>query len=186
MTSSRQIDANRANARERTGPRTGAGKTRTSRNAPRHGLSVPVDRDPALSTEVEELVRHLVGDGADADVVAQARAFADATIDLARVERARVELTRRILALGTPSADAEDRANGDAASTMDPVTGDAAMGKVAASGGPVAAAIRQLAKLDRYERRARARRRVVARAFTDRFVEAVRRQGLVAFRSTNV
>jgi hypothetical protein len=47
----------------------------------------------------------------------------------------------------------------------------------------VAAAIRQLAKLDRYERRARARRRVAARAFTDRLIDAVERQGFAAFRS---
>jgi hypothetical protein len=68
MSTPRQIEASRVNARGSTGPRTDGGKARTSRNARRHGLSVPIGCDPALSTEVEELVRHLVGDAADADV----------------------------------------------------------------------------------------------------------------------
>jgi hypothetical protein len=45
----RKDDANRANARRSTGPRTAAGKARASRNAVRHGLSVSVLADPALS-----------------------------------------------------------------------------------------------------------------------------------------
>lgn len=39
MTSRRQIEANRANARKSTGPQTDAGKIRSGRNAYRHGLS---------------------------------------------------------------------------------------------------------------------------------------------------
>lgn len=39
MASKRQIEANRANAKRSTGPRTVAGKARASRNARRHGLS---------------------------------------------------------------------------------------------------------------------------------------------------
>ena len=109
MNTSRRIEANRANARGSTGPRTNAGKTRTSRNARRHGLNVPVDRDSALSIEVEELTRRLVGDVADAGLAAQAYAFAEAAIDLARVERVRLELTRRFLALSVPDACVEDR-----------------------------------------------------------------------------
>src|SRR4051794_28327039 len=39
MASNRQIEANRRNAKRSTGPRTEQGKTRSSRNALRHGLS---------------------------------------------------------------------------------------------------------------------------------------------------
>jgi hypothetical protein len=39
MTSDRQIAANRLNARKSTGPRTATGKSRSSRNALRHGLT---------------------------------------------------------------------------------------------------------------------------------------------------
>jgi hypothetical protein len=38
MASEKQTEANRANARRSTGPRTAAGKARTSRNAIKHGL----------------------------------------------------------------------------------------------------------------------------------------------------
>lgn len=34
--------ANRANARRSTGPRSAAGKTRSARNALRHGLAIPI------------------------------------------------------------------------------------------------------------------------------------------------
>jgi len=39
MASKRQIEANRKNAKRSTGPKTDAGKARSSRNARRHGLS---------------------------------------------------------------------------------------------------------------------------------------------------
>lgn len=41
MASNRQIEANRGNAKRSTGPTTEAGKTRSSRNSLRHGLSRP-------------------------------------------------------------------------------------------------------------------------------------------------
>ena len=110
------------------------------------------------------------GDVADAGLAAQAYAFAEAAIDLARVERVRLELTRRFLALSVPDACVEDRTAESATLSATAVTKAA-----------VADVIRQLAKLVRYERRARARRRKAARAFTDRFLDAVQRHGLATF-----
>jgi hypothetical protein len=72
MSTSRRIVANRANARASTGPQTTAGKARTSRNARRHGLSVPITSDPVLAIEVEEFARRLVGDLEDAEIGAPA------------------------------------------------------------------------------------------------------------------
>lgn len=43
MASEKQIAANRRNAQRSTGPRTAAGKSVSSRNAFRHGLSLPPD-----------------------------------------------------------------------------------------------------------------------------------------------
>jgi hypothetical protein len=59
MTSDRKIKANRKNARASTGPKTVQGHPRTARNARRHGLSLPICTDPALSEEVEKLAREI-------------------------------------------------------------------------------------------------------------------------------
>jgi hypothetical protein len=63
MTTARQIEANRANARLSTGPRTERGKARASRNARRHGLSVPVLADSRLAKQVEDLAHRIVEEG---------------------------------------------------------------------------------------------------------------------------
>ena len=49
MATRRQLEANRANARRSTGPRTTAGKQATSRNALRHGLNRPPDWDDVVT-----------------------------------------------------------------------------------------------------------------------------------------
>ena len=49
VTSPRRIRANRANARSSSGPKSLAGKTRSARNAFRHGFNVPVALDPDLA-----------------------------------------------------------------------------------------------------------------------------------------
>lgn len=61
MSAARRREANRANARASTGPKTRAGKARSAGNARRHGLSLPALRDPALSHEIVALARAIVG-----------------------------------------------------------------------------------------------------------------------------
>jgi hypothetical protein len=56
MTSLKQIEANRRNAENRTGPRSKAGKERSSRNAIRHGSTA--------ETVIEPLEEHLADRGA--------------------------------------------------------------------------------------------------------------------------
>ena len=92
MTSDRKIQANRANARASTGPRTPRGRTRSARNAFRHGLSLPVQSDLALSEEVQALARQIAGPHASADTQMLARRVAEAQIDLCRVRSARRQL----------------------------------------------------------------------------------------------
>jgi hypothetical protein len=61
VSAARRREANRANARASTGPKTRAGKARSAGNARRHGLSLPALRDPALSHEIVALARAIVG-----------------------------------------------------------------------------------------------------------------------------
>ena len=97
MTSDRKIRANRANAQVSTGPKTADGRARAVRNAFRHGLSLPVCSNPALSEEVEALAREIAGPDANAETQDLARQVAEAQIDLRRVRYARHELLLRAL-----------------------------------------------------------------------------------------
>jgi hypothetical protein len=60
MATEKQIAANRRNAQRSTGPRTAAGKSISSRNALRHGLSLPQEMDAATLTALDELTREVV------------------------------------------------------------------------------------------------------------------------------
>src|SRR6185437_8216135 len=94
MASERQVAANRANALKSTGPRTAAGRAKSSRNAYRHGLSVPIAPD---LEEVELLARVIANEAggdqqpqsAGDDQLEAARALARAQLALKRVRNAK-------------------------------------------------------------------------------------------------
>ncbi len=93
MISAGKINANRANARASTGPKTAHGRAHSARNARRHGLSLPVLADPSLSEEVDVLASEIAGAGATPEIHELARRIAEAQIDLRRVRSARHDLT---------------------------------------------------------------------------------------------
>jgi hypothetical protein len=97
MATERQIEANRRNAVKSTGPRSSAGKRRTSRNSYRHGLSVGAAGRPE---QVERLARKIAGADADAMVLEQARAVAQAQLDLTQIRRLRASLIQRMAEFG--------------------------------------------------------------------------------------
>jgi hypothetical protein len=92
MTSSQKIQANRANARTSTGPKTARGRARVAHNARQHGLSLSVFADPLLSEQVEALAREIAGAPTNDDIYQLARRIAEAQIDLQRVRGARHQL----------------------------------------------------------------------------------------------
>jgi hypothetical protein len=96
VTSPRKIFANQRNSLCSTGPKTAAGRARAAKNARRHGLSVPVTSDPALSAEVETLALQIAGD-APPELIELARRVAEAQIDVMRIRRVRNELFGRPL-----------------------------------------------------------------------------------------
>jgi hypothetical protein len=100
MASERQIPANRRNARKSTGPRSGAGTKRASRNAYRHGLTLSITSTAAYAKHLDKLVRQIAGDSEDAIVLERARAIAQAELELARVRRAKVAVIERASAFG--------------------------------------------------------------------------------------
>ncbi len=139
MATDRQIAANRRNGALSRGPKTAAGKARSSRNALKHGLAIPIRRDRATARKIRRAARQMAP-LAVGDSILNAQIAAEANFELARVRAAFEAVVARI-------SHTSNAGPGDTCST---------------GSGKSAAPIRTLAeldKLDRYERRAFSRRR---------------------------
>ena len=96
MATDKQIAANRANCKRSTGPKTAAGQSKSSRNAFRHGLSLPLSADPQTRANIEAFAEGLAGDAATADQLGAAREFAAAHLDLTRIRNACAQVTSKL------------------------------------------------------------------------------------------
>ena len=141
MATDKQIAANRRNGALSRGPKTAAGKARSSRNALKHGLAIPITRDPATAGKIRRAAGQMAS-SAVGDSIRNAQIAAEASFDLARVRAVFWAAFAR---------------------TSISYTSNAEIGETCSTGsGKSAAPIRtwaELDKLDRYERRAFSRRR---------------------------
>jgi hypothetical protein len=158
MTSDRKTISSRNNSRKGRGPRTAAGKARSSQNAFRHGLSVSVLKEPAMCAQVEKLARALAGLDCDDFHLGHARIIAEAQIDLARIQDAKVRLLNAQFEATMPPADA-------ASDTMSRNGASDAMLCQPIETIPSLKLLKQLARLERYELRTTWRRRRAMCAF---------------------
>jgi hypothetical protein len=92
MTSSRQRNANRANAKRSTGPRTAPGRAISSLNARRHGLASPLRSEPGMDAEIERLAEAIAGTRSDLKDLALR--IAEAELELRRIWQARLSLAK--------------------------------------------------------------------------------------------
>jgi hypothetical protein len=142
MTSPAQIAANRRNAVRSTGPRTATGKARSRCNAFRHGLSLPLRTDNFFAAQIEELTEKFTAfAGEPREAV---RAVAETHLEVARVQKARIEAINRSIRLQSSGAD--DGLSDEARRSL-------AIAEIAPT----------LTAFDRYERRALSRRRKAMR-----------------------
>ena len=91
MSSQKQKDSNRRNGQKSLGPKTEAGRRRSSQNALGHGLNLPISADPHLSAQAERLAQLIAGPDASQDLLHEARVIAEAQIELQRLRRLRLE-----------------------------------------------------------------------------------------------
>jgi hypothetical protein len=90
VATAKQIAANRANAKRSTGPKTAAGKRRSSRNAYRHGLSGALPDDLLTIAATEALAQAVLCDtGSEHE---DAITFARAQLKLRLIRKVRHEL----------------------------------------------------------------------------------------------
>ena len=149
VANNRQVTANRANAARSTGPRTAAGKAATRLNALRHGLAAASHYEPGTDQEVEALAHAIVGAERGSELLALACRVADAELSLRRVRTAQMLLTPR--PLENLRADSSSLVHGALRNEISPLRN---LGKDFEAGA-----------LDRYERRARSRRKFAIRDY---------------------
>ena len=168
MSSDQQAAADRRNSRRSRGPTTTAGKTRSRANALRHGLSATILTPPDLRDDVEALAKAIAGDDANVSRLALARQIAAAQLDLMRVQVARVALVNSQFVVPLPEELAPETAETFQDADPDVLaverSDETALIKDLVLA-PSIHMLNQLARLERYERRAIARFRRAARAF---------------------
>jgi hypothetical protein len=166
MPSETRIDANRRNAQRSTGPRTDAGKKRSSANAVKHGLGTSITRDPLLHASAEELATLIAGEHASyPSILELAYAIAEAEMEMRRARSARYHIMTQATRMLALSEEANGGADDSAA-----MTAGARLLQVETS----------LERIDRFERRALSRRQSAVRRFTE---AVIARGGEVPFDS---
>jgi hypothetical protein len=160
MTSLRKIAANRRNAQLSTGPKTKLGQLRSSQNAHRHGLSIPIVVEEAVTDEVNSLAIAMAGATDNPLLHDLARRAAEAHFEVLRVRTVKHQLLQHV------NGDL-DRAQNVATSAIPPDGADITR---AAVDDP----INWLLRLRRYERRTLSRRNAAIRELED-----LRRNGRV-------
>jgi hypothetical protein len=96
MATEKQIRANRENAKKSTGPRTAAGRAKSSRNALRHGLSLPLTFDAETSAKADRISQILTAEEDDEAKRMAALELTSAQLDLLLIRAIRGKAMEKI------------------------------------------------------------------------------------------
>jgi hypothetical protein len=180
MATEKQIAANRGNAAKSTGPRTTRGKKRVGRNALRHGLSLGLPYTHHTSKHLDQRAHEIAGECGDQVTLGYARVIAEADLDLARVRQVKVAVIAHVSAFGARdparlrskgimrSLKQYDEADDSPLSSATEARPPAMPSELERSAETIRRALPELLKLDRYERRAAARRDRAVRRICER------------------
>jgi hypothetical protein len=171
MTSAKKIEANRRNARKSTGPRTARGKSSARANALRHGLATIALKPPATSARIKLIADAICGQSNSPPVYDQALIIAECEVLLSAVRTARTTVLKCTLErLGVLADFGRNRS----AQQMSALSGDGTNDEIVTAVGSgklktwqtansdvdfVRDALSEVARLNRYERRALSRRK---------------------------
>ena len=92
MASTRQVAANRRNAKRSTGPRTQSGKSRSRANALRHGLRSKVVPDFALAAQMDELTRRIAREYGKSEHAVEVKIVVEAEMTILKIRAIRAKL----------------------------------------------------------------------------------------------
>ena len=160
MASERRQQANQNNAMRSTGPRTARRKLRAKHNAQRHGLAMK----QAALPEVQSMAKAICGKGASRLQYEEALNVAESQFILQAVRDARLATIKRMM-ITSPTPKEQVADSGEPVLEGD---GQAGSEEQSSQENIVAAVVRalpELARYDRYERRALSRRRRAIRNF---------------------
>ena len=163
MTSKRKAASNHSNAQGSSGPRSAAGKRHSSGNARKHGLAVPITNDQTWAQRIEFLAIEIAGNDADPLRLEEARIIAEAELDLVRVGAARTRLLELSGITSLCQTQSNPREPRTTAPPVEPASDD---GRGGVTGEELIPILDKIVLLDRYDRRALARRnRAIRRLF---------------------
>lgn len=175
MATEAQINANRRNSKASTGPKSLKGKASVASNALRHGLAVPISDDRQFDDIIERLAVEICGSDRETRRLNAARRIAEAQADLHRIREARSLLLRdpihhqkrrlREVVKSLIEADSEeDGSKADILAYLGRGGVDFISLELPADIGFIAT---RLNRIDRYEKRALARRRIAIEQFDE-------------------
>ena len=186
MATERQLAANRRNARRSTGPRSGAGKKRASRNSYRHGLTARLTGGMQRAQDIEALARKIVGQSTDPITLENGRTAARTEFDLAGIRSVKLALISRVMVFGQIETPGTFQSLNQIKQYLDTVArGEFIVPEPAEpeampvteperTAEAIRRALPELIKLERYERRAAAQRDRSLRAIYGRVKDRVK------------